>query len=314
MKINEPKFWLDKKVFVTGGTGFIGTHLVEKLKFLGAEVRTFTHSTPSKVAGFVGDLVEYNDLQKYLDEYCPDVVFHLAAQPLVNYAEKLLIPTLDINIRGTYNLLTVCSRVKSIQSIVHVSTDKVYGNLDIITEKDIPNGVGHPYNASKLSGDILAQMFSSMFDLPIVIIRNGNIYGAGDFHWERIIPGTIKNAIAGIHPIIRGTGGSMRDYIHVSEIVIGFINAASYQWGKPTATILRLGAKESTPVKQVVDQVLKYTNRIDLVPIYEKELKGEIPNQHIIDKGSQELIDWYPMIDLEHGLEMTVPWYREVLL
>jgi CDP-glucose 4,6-dehydratase len=314
MKINEPKFWVDKKVFLTGATGFIGKHLVNRLRALGAEVRVFVHTTPSVEKQIVGNLIEYADtieLRKFLQTYLPDVVFHLAAQPLINDAEKLLLTTLDTNIRGTYNLLFACSGVKSIQSIVHISTDKVYGNLDIITEKEIPNGVEHPYNASKLSADIIAQMFANTFDLPLVIIRNGNIYGDGDLHWERIVPRTFKQVLSGKSPVIRGDGTAMRDYIHVSEIVAGFINAATYNWAKTGVSILRLGSNKSYPVSEVIDQILKLTKRIDLSPVYETVLRGEIPNQHIVDTVSREAIGWYPEIDLERGLELTAPYYLE---
>jgi CDP-glucose 4,6-dehydratase len=315
MKINDPIFWKDKKVFITGGTGFIGKHLVNKLKSLGAEVRVFTHVAPSSEKCFWGDISEWEsiiELQSYLEDYCPDVIFHLAAQPLVNYAEALLLKTLNVNVTGSYLFFYACSKVKSIQSIVHISTDKVYGNLPIITEKDIPNGVEHPYNASKLASDVLAQMFANTFDLPLVVIRNGNVYGAGDQHWERIIPGTIGKVLNGFSPVIRGNGESLRDYIHVDEIVVGFINAAEYGWGKPGSKTLRLGSSISTSVKDVVDLILQKTKRIDLIPVYEKVLKGEIPNQHILDKVSQKEIGWYPKIDLDQGLEMTIPYYREL--
>jgi CDP-glucose 4,6-dehydratase len=300
---------------LTGGTGFIGKHLVNKLKSLGAEVRVFVHVVPSSEKQFWGDISEWEsmiELQSYLEDYCPDVIFHLAAQPLVNYAEALLLKTLNVNVTGSYLFLYACSKIKSIQSIVHISTDKVYGNLPIITEESIPNGVEHPYNASKLAGDVLAQMFANTFDLPLAVIRNGNVYGAGDLHWERIIPGTIGKVLNGFPPVIRGNGESLRDYIHVDEIVVGFINVAEYGWGKPGAKTLRLGSPISTSVKDVIDLILQKTKRIDLAPVYEDTLKGEIPNQHILDKVSQKEIGWYPKIDLDQGLEITIPYYREL--
>lgn len=314
MKINNEDFWKDKKVFITGGAGFIGSHLVELLQSLGADIRTFIHTTsPLNYTPWIkGDLVKYDDckiLHNYLMVFKPDVVFHLAAQPLVNRSAELLIETLDINIRGTYGLLSACIGVPSIQSIVHISTDKVYGNLDIITGSDIPNGVHHPYNTSKLSGDIIAQMFCNTFGLPITIIRNGNIYGAGDKHWERIIPGNFLKVLNGYNPSIRGDGSSLRDYIHVSEIVVGFINAADYGWGRTDNPILLLGSVKPYSVREVIDVILKNCNRVDLAPVYEELLQGEIPHQHISDPVSQEKIGWYPTIDLESGIEMTAPYY-----
>jgi CDP-glucose 4,6-dehydratase len=317
LKINNEKFWKDKMVFVTGGAGFIGKHLVKKLIELGAGVKVFAHIQPKGIQDpmlFWGDLVEHKssvELHDFLLSYKPDVVFHLAAQPLVNDAEKRLIETLDINIRGTYNLMYACVGVPSIQSIVHISTDKVYGNLDLITEKDLPNGVEHPYNTSKLSADLLVQMFANTFDLPITIIRNGNIYGAGDIHWERIIPGNIRRVLYGKSPIIRGDGNMLRDYIYVKDIVMGFINAAEHGWGTEKLEILRLGSPKSYSVVNVIDAILSISNRIDLAPEFEDTLKGEIKNQHILDPVTQEKIGWYPEIGLEVGLALTIPAYRE---
>lgn len=93
----------------------------------------------------------------------------------------------------------------------------------------------------------------------------------------------------------------------------GFINAAEYKWARYGVTILRLGSNRPYPVQEVIDGILKYTQRIDLSPSYEAGLRGEIPNQHIIDSISRELIGWYPEIDLEEGLELTIPYYRELL-
>lgn len=316
MKINDEKFWEDKKVFVTGGMGFIGSHLVNKLELLGAEVRLFFHRNRDAHIGMDGNLVTYKstlNLKSYLSWYKPDVIFHLAAQPLVNYAKDFILETLDTNIRGSYNLLFACIGIKSIQAIVHISTDKVYGNIDVITPEVIPDGDAHPYNASKLSSDIIARMFSNTFDLPLVIVRNGNIYGAGDLHWERIIPSFFRNVLMGLSPRVRGDGGMRRDYIHISEIVMGVINSAEYGWGRVSPTVLRLGSQRPYSVLEVMDSILKVSKRIDMSPIFEKQLEGEIPNQHIEDFKSQELIGWYPEINLDDGLELTFPFYEEYI-
>lgn len=317
MQINNETFWKDKKVFVTGGTGFIGSHLVKKLETIGADVRTFFHINKEYGEGFVGDLcndAEVSKLHNYLNGYKPDVVFHLAAQPLVNRSKELLVDTLRTNVDGTYNLFLACLGIDSIQSIVHISTDKVYGNLDVITAKDVANGDAHPYNATKLASDILARMFSKAFHLPVVVIRNGNIYGDGDLHWERIVPGFFMNLLSNKSPVIRGDGTMLRDYIHVDEIVIGFINAAEYGWGKETPTILRLGSTRPYSIIEVMDAILNSTQKVGSIsPVFEPALEGEIPNQHIIDHKSQELIGWYPEIDLETGISKTAPFYQKYM-
>ena len=151
--------WKKKKVFVTGGTGFIGTHLCKKLIELGADLWVVRHERiPSFPCNSIYvDLREYDDyLAHWFQSIRPEVVFHLAAQPIVlpQIAEEA--DTIKTNINGTYNILHVAKGAKP-KSFVHISTDKVYGDASPITKDTELNGVKHPYNVSKLSGDLLAR-------------------------------------------------------------------------------------------------------------------------------------------------------------
>jgi CDP-glucose 4,6-dehydratase len=308
--------WSGKKVLVTGGTGFIGSHLVRKLCKLGANVSVLVHKTPYIGNEFVtqifGDLRENNTGWQTLVEILnPDVVFHLAAQPIVGIAGENELETLQTNVGGTYNLLSVCKKLLNLSHFVHISTDKVYGDIDAINKDTIPQGVKHPYNVSKLASDGIAQMYSNFFDVPMTIIRNANVYGAGDTHFDRIVPRTIQRAFLEQSPVIRGDGNNKRDYIHVSDIVDGYVAAAELPTGKEP-TILNLGGHNHS-VLEVVDTVLKEMNRVDLAPLFEKQWKGEIPNQHIVNDKAKELIGWNPKVDLENGIRITVPWYINFL-
>jgi CDP-glucose 4,6-dehydratase len=309
----EKNFWKDKKVFVTGGAGFIGGHLVDRLLSLEANVKLFTHEKHYQplVSSLMGDLCTAYGLQVYLEEFQPEIVFHLAAQPIVGTASKDDLATHEINIRGTYNLLSACRFIRSIKRFVHISTDKVYGDTPVITDNSELNGLGHPYNTSKLAGDQLAQMYSNFYNLPVIVLRHGNIYGPRDLHWDRIIPRTIKKVIQNEHPIARGDGKSLRDYIYVSDIVDGYIQATERELIKKPQTWV-LGAQRPYSTLEVIDTVLKVMKRIDLAPTFEKMWKGEIPNQHIESRRAKDLLGWNPKIDLEAGIELTVPYYVEL--
>lgn len=304
-----------KRVLVTGGTGFIGSHLVKKLQELGAEVLVLVHKTPHKgsyALQILGDLTDINTgFQMFIEHFQPEIVFHLAAQPLVTLASIDGLGTIDTNVRGTYNLLNACKGVSSIKSFVHISTDKVYGNVSPITDTTPIGGVHHPYNTSKLASDYLAQMYSNFYNIPMVIVRNANVYGAGDTHFDRIVPNTIQKVFRGERPVIRGDGSNTRDYIHVSDIVEGYLQAASLPY-KNKLTTLNLGGMNCS-VLEVVDTVLLKMTRVDLYPAYEPLWKGEIPHQHIENDRAVQLINWMPTIDMDKGLDLTIPWYVEYL-
>lgn len=302
-------FWRGRKVFLTGGTGFIGTHLARKLSSLGAELGFFIHKKPIPFSGetHYGDLKEHSrDLYPFLFGFNPEVVFHLASQPLVSRAAEYEIETLETNVGGTYRVLSAAKDVPALKSFVHISTDKVYGDTSPISKDTPMNGVLHPYNASKQASDTLAQMYSKFFDVPMVIIRNANVYGAGDSHFDRIIPRTIKRVLDNESPVIRGNGQNTRDYIHVDDLVEGYIKAAELPY-KNKLSIVNMGGFNYSTL-QVIDTVLFKMSRIDLAPAFEKQWRGEIPHQHIVQDS---VLDWTPKIDLEEGLDRSIDWYKE---
>jgi UDP-glucose 4-epimerase len=126
------------------------------------------------------------------------------------------------------------------------------------------------------------------------------------------MPNVICRVGLGKTPVIRGDGTSTRDYIHVSEIVDGYLNAAERQWGIPVCETYNLGSFRSYSTQEVVDTILAVMGRIDIIPKHEKELQGELKHQHISDPTSDR-IGWKPQIDLETGLKLTVPYYLEYL-
>lgn len=314
MKLLDRTFWEGKKVFVTGGTGYVGSHLVSKLVSLGADVKLFVHfvlPSDESLRGFTGSLIfAPAPLSDYLNEFKPDIVFHLAAQPIVGIAMEQEWDTAEINIKGTYNLLHVCKDIPSIKAILHVSTDKVFGKVEEIRDDSPLLGFAHPYNATKLCGDIMAQMYAETYNLPITIVRNGNVYGDGDLHWDRLIPGTIKRLYNNKNPIWRG--GS-RDYIHVNDIIVGYLNLVEARYGMKGLEIVNLGAKQSTNTLQVIAKLRQFMSKMNMAVIMDELWKGELVNQHITSEKAKNLIGWKPDITLEQGLLTTVKWYEDYL-
>lgn len=308
-------FWAGKRTFVTGGTGFVGGHLVKKLVSLGANVKQFVHHHNPDIpdtCGYTGDLTCWTaHYEEFLHKFQPEIVFHLAAQPIVCIAMQKELDTIDINVKGTYNFLHVCRDIPSIKTFIHISTDKVYGKTEEISDNSMPVGVEHPYNASKLCGDILAQMYAHAFDMPITIIRNGNVYGPNDLHWDRLIPGTIRKIYGNFSPIMRGN--ALRDYIYVDDIVTGYLKVAELRYWKDGLETINLGSERPYHTFEIVYLLMKLMNRNDLFPLVDDMWKGELKNQHILEGKAKELIGWHPETSIEDGLKSTIVWYTQYL-
>ncbi len=310
----------DRSVLVTGATGFIGSHLAQALGALGVRPSLFVldyerQNLPAVSAIYHGNLANLYDCLRIVGRSNPEIIFHLAAQPLVDTALDSVIDTMESNIRGAYNLLEACRNAgKRIQAIVWISTDKVYGlQPDALKETSPLLGFDHPYDASKLCGDLLAQTYARAFGLPIVIVRSGNIYGGGDLHWDRLIPGAIRSSILGKPFLIRSNGLLKRDYIYVSDIVNAYLLtldgllAGKLQMG----SAINFGASYSHSVLDVVDKILAALGRTDLRPIIQDHARNEIPEQHVDFEQARNLLGWMPQVELESGIRKSIEWYRQ---
>ena len=304
-------FWEGKRVLLVGGTGFIGSHLTKRLVSVGADIGMVVHETypPNKKMIVVwGDVSVKSDLiRSRVQDFEPEIVFYLAAQPIVGRASKDGIEALEVNARGSYLFLNTCRSIKSIQSIVYLSTDKVYGDIEVIGDESELRGVAHPYNASKLMGDVSAQLYKKFYDLPITILRHGNIYGPNDLHWDRIIPRTLLKIFYNESPTVRGNNReSTRDYIFIDDIVDGYLKAAELD----CLTILNLGSAVSYSAFEIVSKLLKICNKD--IPIKKEELwKGELVHQHFEKTKSSESIGWCPKVNIDDGLKITADWYMK---
>lgn len=318
------KDWKGKKILITGATGLVGSWLVKALlkrkSIIVALVRDIDYQTEFYRSGDYlqtnivnGSLENFSTIERAINEYEVDTVFHLGAQTIVGAAYREPLQTFESNIRGTYHILEACRRHREfVKEIVIASSDKAYGIADKLPYiENMPLKGSHPYDVSKSCTDLLAQTYSYTYNMPISIARCGNIYGGGDLNWSRIIPGAILSLLNNKRPVIRSNGKYIRDYIYIKDIVDAYINLAESITEKNIyGEAFNFSTESRMTVIEIVNKIRSIMNREDLEPqILNLNLK-EIPEQSLSAEKAHEILAWYSKYDLEKGLSETVDWYK----
>jgi CDP-glucose 4,6-dehydratase len=319
-------FWRDRSVFVTGGTGLLGSWLVKQLLEAGAHVVCLVRDwVPQselvrsrrieQVNTVRGDILDRDCLERTLGEYEVEVVFHLAAQTIVGIANRNPISTFSTNIEGTWNLLESCRRSPKVLSIVVASSDKAYGDQKHLPyDESMPLQGCHPYDVSKSCADLIAQTYAASYNLPVAITRCGNFYGGGDLNWNRVVPGTIRSIIRGERPVVRSDGRFVRDYFYIEDGAAAYMllaeRLASYAALRGQA--FNFSNESQVSVLDMVDLILRKM-KSSLRPEVLNQASNEIRHQYLSAERARTVLNWHPQFTLESGLDRTVAWYREFL-
>lgn len=318
--------WTDRNVLVTGCTGFLGWWLTRALLERGANVvglvrdvvpraPFFSTGTVDQVTAVRGSLEDGTTVERALLEYEVDTVFHLAAQAIVGAANKGPLPTFEANVRGTWLLLEACRRTPGIRSVVVASSDKAYGDHELLPYDETHALQGrHPYDVSKSCADLITTSYHVTYGLPVAITRCGNLFGGGDLNWSRLVPGTIRSALRGERPLIRSDGSPLRDYVHVEDAAAAYLAIAERLPGEQVAGKgFNLGTGRPLSVLELTKLILQAAGRDDLEPDVRNEAAGEIKHQYLSSDLAREVLAWEPSMDVEQRLAQTVGWYREHL-
>lgn len=246
----DVNFYRDKTVFVTGHTGFKGSWMCKMLLLQGAKVVGYSLEAPTmpnlfhelkldnQMISLIGDIRDLKGLKKSMQEYQPEIVIHMAAQPIVRESYVDPVYTYETNVIGTVNFLEAVRQCNSVKSVVNVTTDKVYKNREWAwgyREMDELDGYD-PYSNSKSCSELVTNSYKKSFfqnrDIAISTCRAGNVIGGGDFAKDRIIPDCVRAMKKGNDIIIRNPY-SIRPYQHVLEPVCTYLELAAKQYVEP---------------------------------------------------------------------------------
>lgn len=320
-------FWQDRRVLVTGCSGFLGSWLSKRLTAVGADViglirdqvpdsELVRSGQLSKIYVVAGDVNDYALIERTLAEYEIDTIFHLAAQTIVTIANRAPLSTFETNIKGTWVMLEAARRNPTVSRIVVASSDKAYGTqAQLPYREDSPLVGRHPYDVSKSCADLIAQTYAHSYDMPIVVTRFANLYGGGDLNWNRIVPGTIRSVIRGERPIIRSDGTFRRDYLFVDDAVGGYMEVAqAIDRPEIKGQAFNFGMDQPTTALEIVQTILSLSDCADLEPIILNQAHNEIPDQFLASEKAHRLLGWRPQHTLREGLRKTYDWYRRFLI
>jgi UDP-glucose 4-epimerase len=306
------------KILITGGAGFIGSHLSEKYttdghtvicldNFLNGNLMNIRHLLNHRNFKLInGDILDFNLLDKLVNNV--DVIFHLAAQ--IHVDRSIIEPklTYDINVVGTQNILEI-ARVHDVEKVIYASTSEVYGSAQYSPmDEDHPLCAPHPYGASKIAADRMCHAYNETYGLNVCIVRPFNLYGPRqkDSGYGGAISLFTKRALSGQPPIIYGDGTQTRDYTYVEDIVKGYDLVLNYP--KPIREPINFGTGNCVRIIDIANKIIELCE-VDLTPVHVEQRPGEVM-QLVADISKARSLGWTPEYTLDKGLKKFIDWYR----
>jgi len=307
------------RIMVTGGAGFVGSHLCEKYvkeghtvfcidNFMSGDLNNIKHLPEFGNFKLVkGDIRDWGILDRVKDI---DVIFNMAAQIHVDrsYVEPRL--TYEINVLGTQNVLEF-ARFYDIKKVIHASTSEVYGSaLYTPIDENHPLNSPHPYGASKIASDRMCYSYSKTYGMDIKTLRFFNAFGPRqkDVGYGGVISIFLRRILNGFPPIIFGDGEQTRDYTYIDDMIRGYDSAMIYH-GK-IADPINFGTGEEVSINTIAEKLISLSDK-ELTPVHVEPRKGEVKRLIADYTRAKELFGWEPMIDFDSGLRRFVDWYKD---
>ena len=329
-------FWKDKKVFLTGHTGFKGGWISLWLNMMGARVKGYALEPPIKNNLFdisnigditdseINDIREYETLHKSFEQFNPEIVFHMAAQPLVRESYRDPVKTYSINVMGTVNLFEAVRECKSVKTVINATTDKCYESREWMwgyRENDSMGG-NDPCSSSKGCAELITNAYlRSYFDtdnykehgVSLASARSGNVIGGGDWAEGSLVPDCMRS-LAENKPIVISFPDAVHPWQHIADLLYGYflLTQRLYQDGSEFASGWNFGPnyEETKPVRWVVEQLTEMWGYRDSWVAEQGNKPYEADFLKLDCSKAKSILGWYPQCGLNVSLKKTVEWYK----
>jgi CDP-glucose 4,6-dehydratase len=331
----DPFFWKGKKVFITGHTGFKGSWLSLWLQDMGAVVKGYALEpntnpnlfTQAKVGqnmdSEIGDITDLNHISESMKIFNPEVLIHMAAQPLVRFSYQEPVVTYATNVMGTVNVLEAARKCSNLKAIVSVTTDKCYENKewDWGYRENEPMGGHDPYSSSKGCAELVTAAYrKSFFDYEnsafLASARAGNVIGGGDWSADRLIPDILK-AFEKNEPVIVRNPMSTRPWQHVLEPLSGYLVLAQhlFEVGSSVAEAWNFGPKDEDckPVSWILDRMVTNWGNGASWQLDKNNNPHEAGYLKLDCSKAAMRLNWYPKWNLEYTLESIINWHQHYI-
>jgi len=309
------------KMLITGGAGFVGSHLCEKYvkeghtvicldNFMNGDLRNIRHLLDYRSFKLVkGDIRDYDLIEKLARDV--DVIFHLAAQIHVDRSYIEPRPTYDINVIGTQNILEA-AKLHDVQKVIYASTSEVYGSAQYAPiNEEHPLNAPHPYGASKIAADRMCYAYIHTFGLNITIMRLFNIFGPRqrDVGYGGVISIFTRRILNDIPPFIYGDGKQTRDYTYIEDAVNAYDLALKYN--KPLTEPINFGNGKEVTILDLANMIIDYCRRQGTIkPIHVEPRPSEVKRLISDSTKARNLLGWEPKYPLKKGINSFVEWYK----
>ncbi len=330
----NPDFWRNKRIFLTGHTGFKGGWLSLWLQSMGADIFGFAlppPTTPSlygearvaeNMQSLFGDIRDYGLLLETMKKSRAEIVIHMAAQPLVRRSYQEPIETYATNIMGTVHVLEAARHVDTVTTVVNVTTDKCYENKEWIWgyREDDRLGGFDPYSSSKSCSELVTSSYRNSFfqsgQLALASARAGNVIGGGDWATDRLIPDILR-AFEASRPLVIRNPTATRPWQHVLEPLSGYLILAErlHHQGREYSQAWNFGPSDDDvrSVEWIVEKIASYWGNSPAWEISSENHPHEANFLKLDISKSRNFLNWNPLLSLDEALGLTVDWYKSRL-